>query len=63
MSGNAGYFHNVEAEFEEARRGLMPQVMKMEVFNFGPAYGTDIGAFDGLGSETREYLAVDAARE
>ncbi len=63
MPGNAGYLHDVETEFEEARCGFMPQIMEMEVFNPGPAYGTDIGAFDGLGGESGEYLTVDAARE
>lgn len=63
VSGNTGYFHDVEAEFEKARCCLMPQIMEMEVFNPGPVYGADIDAFDGLGAEAGECLAVDAARE
>lgn len=60
---DGGYFHDVEAEFEKARCSFMPQIMEMEVFNPCPAYGTDIGAFDGLGGEAWKYLAMDAARE
>ncbi len=63
MPSNTGHFHYIQAKFEKARRGFMLQIMEMEVFNPGPAYGTDIGAFDGLGSEAWKYLAVDAARE
>ena len=62
VAGNAGHFHYIQAKLEEVRRDLMPQVMEMEVFNSGPAYGTDIGVFDGFRGEVGECLAVDAGK-
>ena len=61
VAGDAGDFHDIEALLEQPGGGLVAQVMKPEVFDAGPAYRADIGAFDGFGGDAGENVAMQAA--
>ena len=51
VAADAGDSHDIETLLEQPRGGLVAQVMKPDVFEAGPAYRADIGAFDGFGGK------------
>jgi hypothetical protein len=55
----ARHFHDVEAAFEKAAGGFVPQIVKAQVLDAGPTHGTGEGAFDSFSGETWKHLTRD----
>ena len=61
VAGDGRYLHDIEAMLEQACGRLVAQIVEVQVLDVSAAGGAGEGAFDRLGREAGEHLAVGAA--
>lgn len=62
MAGDRRYLHDVQPEFEEARRGLGAQIVEVDVVDAGAPAGAHERQLDRFAGQAGENFAVQAAR-